>query len=99
MMLAGVDVRDLAEQYGTPLMVIDEADFRSRCQDFADAFGGAKGVHYAGKAFLCSEIVRWLHDEGSRLDVCTAGELGSRCAPDSRPSGSRCTGRTSPSAS
>ena len=45
-------------------MVIDEADFRSRCQDFADAFGGAKGVHYAGKAFLCTEIVRWLHDEG-----------------------------------
>ena len=28
-------------EYGTPLMVIDEADFRSRCQDFADAFGQA----------------------------------------------------------
>jgi diaminopimelate decarboxylase len=73
--LAGADVRDLAEQYGTPLMVIDEADFRSRCQDFADAFGGAKGVHYAGKAFLCTEIVRWLHEEGLALDVCTSGEL------------------------
>ncbi len=43
MSLAGADVRDLAEQYGTPLMVIDEADFRSRCQDFADAFGGCQG--------------------------------------------------------
>jgi diaminopimelate decarboxylase len=73
--LAGADVRDLALTYGTPLMVIDEADFRSRCQDFADAFGGAKGVHYAGKAFLCTEIVHWLHDEGLALDVCTAGEL------------------------
>src|SRR4029077_8177166 len=37
---------------------------------------GAKGVHYAGKAFLCTEIVRWLHEEGLSLDVCTAGELG-----------------------
>jgi diaminopimelate decarboxylase len=73
--LAGADVTDLAIRYGTPLMVIDEADFRSRCQDFANAFGGSKGVHYAGKAFLCTEIVRWLHDEGLSLDVCTAGEL------------------------
>ena len=74
--LAGADVRELAITYGTPLMVVDEDDFRSRCQDFADAFGGAKGVHYAGKAFLCTEIVRWLHEEGLGLDVCTAGELG-----------------------
>jgi diaminopimelate decarboxylase len=73
--LAGVDARDLTRAYGTPLMVIDEADFRSRCQDFADAFGGAAGVHYAGKAFLCSEIVRWLAEEGLSLDVCTSGEL------------------------
>ncbi len=73
--LAGVDVRDLTGTHGTPLMVIDEADFRGRCQDFADAFGGASSVHYAGKAFLCSEIVRWLADEGLSLDVCTSGEL------------------------
>ncbi len=73
--LAGVDVRDLAAAHGTPLMVIDEADFRGRCQDFADAFGGVGSVHYAGKAFLCSEVVRWLDDEGLSLDVCTSGEL------------------------
>jgi len=73
--LAGVDVRDLADSFGTPLMLIDEADFRSRCRDFAAAFGRASAVHYAGKAFLCSEVVRWLDDEGLALDVCTAGEL------------------------
>ena len=75
MLLAGVDVRDLAGAHQTPLMVVDEADFRSRCQDFADAFGTAGAVHYAGKAFLCGEIVRWLDDEGMSLDVCTGGEL------------------------
>jgi diaminopimelate decarboxylase len=52
-----------------------EDDFRSRCQDMAAAFGGGKNVHYAAKAFLCSEIARWIDEEGLSLDVCTGGEL------------------------
>ena len=75
MTLAGNDVRDLAARYGTPLLAMDEADFRSRCQDFADAFGAADDVHYAAKAFLSSHICRWLADEGLALDVCSGGEL------------------------
>lgn len=71
----GVDARDLADRYGTPLMLMDEGDFRSRCRDFAGAFGAAGSVHYAGKAFLSSGVLRWLADEGLGLDVCTAGEL------------------------
>ncbi|MGH3620535.1 MAG: diaminopimelate decarboxylase, partial [Sciscionella sp.] len=50
--LAGVDVRELAETYGTPLFVIDEADFRSRCREYMKAFTDPALVHYAGKAFL-----------------------------------------------
>ncbi|MTD13633.1 diaminopimelate decarboxylase [Nakamurella sp. YIM 132087] len=73
--LAGTDVRDLAAEFGTPMMVMDELDFRSRCQDFADAFGSAGQVHYAGKAFLSGRVVDWLADEGMALDVCTGGEL------------------------
>lgn len=71
----GVDVRDLAETYGTPLMVMDEADFRSRCRDFAAAFGDPTAVHYAGKAFMSATLLRWLAEEGLGLDVCTGGEL------------------------
>jgi len=73
--LAGVDVRELAAQYGTPLFVLDEDDFRSRCQEMAAAFGGAANVHYAAKAFLCGEIARWVSEEGLSLDVCSGGEL------------------------
>ena len=73
--IAGKDVIALAAEYGTPVMVIDEADFRSRCQDFADAFGKASDVHYAAKAFLTGETARWLADEGLGLDVCSGGEL------------------------
>jgi len=73
-MLAGVDVRDLAERYGTPLFVMDEDDFRSRAAEFAAAFG-ADAVHYAAKAFLCTEVARWVGQEGLSLDVCSGGEL------------------------
>lgn len=73
--IAGVAVTDLAQQYGTPLFVIDEDDFRSRCREIAEAFGGGDNVHYAAKAFLCSEIARWIDQEGLGLDVATGGEL------------------------
>ncbi|MEV6602862.1 diaminopimelate decarboxylase [Kutzneria sp. NPDC051319] len=73
--LAGVDVRDLAEQYGTPLFVVDENDFRTRCRTYADAFGDPTAVHYASKAFLSVEIARWVAQEGLGLDVCSGGEL------------------------
>ncbi|MBG0813053.1 diaminopimelate decarboxylase [Planomonospora sp. ID82291] len=72
--IGGVDVRDLAEQYGTPLYVVDEEDFRSRCRDYRSAFEGGE-VHYAAKAFLCREAARWIMQEGLGLDVCSAGEL------------------------
>ncbi|WP_438387563.1 diaminopimelate decarboxylase [Actinopolyspora saharensis] len=73
--LAGNDVRELAERHGTPLFVLDEDDFRSRCRDYVAAFGDPSAVHYAAKAFLCTEIARWIDQEGLSLDVCTGGEL------------------------
>ncbi|GAA3534197.1 diaminopimelate decarboxylase [Mycolicibacterium helvum] len=73
--IAGVTVTDLAAECGTPLFVIDEDDFRGRCREIAAAFGGGHNVHYAGKAFLCSEIARWVDQEGLSLDVATGGEL------------------------
>ena len=72
--IGGVDVRELAEKFGTPAYVCDEADFRSRCRDFATAFGGAD-VHYAAKAFCAVQVLRWVAEEGLGLDVCTGGEL------------------------
>lgn len=73
--VAGVAVTRLAEQYGTPLFVIDEDDFRGRCRSMAAAFGGGDNVHYAAKAFLCTEIARWVAEEGLSLDVASGGEL------------------------
>lgn len=73
--IAGVDVRELARTYGTPLFVIDEADFKFRCAEYAAAFEDPSLVHYAGKAFLCTEVARWVAGQGLSLDVCSGGEL------------------------
>jgi diaminopimelate decarboxylase len=80
--VGGVDVRDLAAEHGTPAYVLDETDFRARAVEFRDAFrdafaglcGGAD-VYYAGKAFLCTEVARWIAADGLNLDVCSGGEL------------------------
>ena len=32
-------------------------------------------VFYAGKAFLCTTVARWIDEEGLNLDVCSGGEL------------------------
>jgi diaminopimelate decarboxylase len=72
--VAGVEVTELAREFGTPAYVVDEDDFRQRCRDFRDGFAGWD-VYYAAKAFLCAAVVGWVREEGLRLDVCTGGEL------------------------
>ena len=80
--IAGVSVTALAKEFGTPLFVVSEADFRARARDFKDSFDaafadlcGGVDVYYAGKAFLCTEVARWVASEGLRLDTCSGGEL------------------------
>ncbi|KAA9162041.1 diaminopimelate decarboxylase [Amycolatopsis acidicola] len=73
--IAGVDVRELAATYGTPLFVVDEADFKSRCAEYAEAFDDPALVHYAAKAFLSTEIARWVAGQGLSMDVASGGEL------------------------
>lgn len=71
--IGGVALDDLAEACGTALYVVDEADFRHRARRWRES--GADRVHYASKAFLCAEMVRWVDSEGLHLDVCSGGEL------------------------
>jgi diaminopimelate decarboxylase len=73
--IGGMDVRDLAAEFGTPLFACDEADFRQRCGEFREAFGEGAAVFYAAKAFCCRGVLRWVSEEGLGVDVCTGGEL------------------------
>ncbi len=72
--VGGVRLTDLVQQHGSPAYVLDEADFRARARAFRDGFAGCD-VYYAGKAFLCTTVARWIAEEGLSLDVCSGGEL------------------------
>ncbi|MGF7237358.1 MAG: diaminopimelate decarboxylase, partial [Frankia sp.] len=74
MTVGGVRLDALATEFGTPVFVLDEADFRGRARAWREAFGDGE-VFYAGKAFLCRTVARWVAEEGLSLDVCTGGEL------------------------
>ena len=73
--IGGLDVRDLAAEFGTPLFVCDEDDFRLRCRSYREAFGAQAGVFYAAKAFCSRGVLRWVCEEGLGVNVCTGGEL------------------------
>ncbi|HEU5454373.1 MAG TPA: diaminopimelate decarboxylase, partial [Nocardioides sp.] len=72
--VGGLSVADLVAEVNTPAYVLDEADFRARAGAFRDAFS-AYDVFYAGKAFLCTAVAKWVQEEGLCLDVCSNGEL------------------------
>ena len=76
----GLNARALATEFGTPTFFIDEDHFRARAAAWAHSlhtnFGASAGnVYYAAKAFICTDIARWIKEEGIGIDVCTGGEL------------------------
>jgi len=71
--VGGIDVLELAQEFGTPLFVYDEDHLRQACREAVDAWG--EGVAYATKAFLCRAMARLAHEEGMHLDVASGGEL------------------------
>ena len=74
-----VPLTDIADEFGTPTYVIDEADFRGRARRYRAALGNAE-VLYAAKSLLTIAIARWAHEEGLGVDVCSAGELATAMA-------------------
>ena len=72
--VGGRAVPDVVADVNTPAFLLDEDDFRTRARAFRDAFA-SYDVYYAGKAFLCTTVARWVAEEGLYLDVCTGGEL------------------------
>ena len=83
--IAGVPLPEIAADYGTPVVVVDEDDFRSRCRDMATAFLAPENVHYASKAFLTRHVARWVDEEGLALDVASENELRIALAADFPP--------------
>jgi diaminopimelate decarboxylase len=71
--IAGVDVAELAGEFGTPLYVYDEDELRARCAEYRTAFGDG-AVSYASKAFLCTAMAELVDEAGLQLEVASGGE-------------------------
>jgi diaminopimelate decarboxylase len=76
--LAGCDVVELAEEFGTPAYIYAEDDMRRRAREYVRAFEqrtGAFEVIYASKAFPATAANRLMREEGLSIDVASGGEL------------------------
>jgi diaminopimelate decarboxylase len=69
-----IALTEVADEFGTPTYVIDEADFRHRIRRYRTALSGARLV-YAAKALLTTAVARWVAEEGAGLGVFSGGEF------------------------
>lgn len=78
MKFAGHDVTDLADRYGTPLYLMDEARIRENCRRYTDCLDimpEGSMILYAGKACCFKDMYRIITEEGMGADVVSSGEL------------------------
>ena len=77
--IASQDLASLAEQYGTPLYLYDQASLEAALREYRLSlkryYPGEAGITYAGKAFLCTAMAQWVKGQGLILDCTGAGEL------------------------
>ena len=78
LVLGGIRATDLADEYGTPVYVLDEDTLRARCRSFIDEFRKlypATNVSYACKAYINPALAKMFQEEGMGFDVVSGGEL------------------------
>ena len=79
LIVGGCQLSELAECYGTPLYVLDEATLRVACQSYRGAlqrhYPGPSLPIYASKANSSLMMSSLVASEGFGLDVVSAGEL------------------------
>jgi diaminopimelate decarboxylase len=81
--IGGISVKKIAEEFATPVFIMDEADLKQRAVDFLENFSTHHDealekpteVYYAAKAFLSTYVAKTLFELGLKIDVCTEGEL------------------------
>ncbi|MCR5349568.1 MAG: diaminopimelate decarboxylase [Acholeplasmatales bacterium] len=78
MKISGVDVKDLKEQYGTPLYIYDENHLIKNMEGYLKYFKSDKfetEVLFASKALNIKEIIRLCKKEGMSLDCVSKAEI------------------------
>ena len=76
---AGADTVLLAEKYGTPVFLLDDARVRARIREYKEAmktnFGESSIPLFASKSLSFKEIYRIMAEEGIGTDIVSSGEL------------------------
>ena len=77
MMIGGKSAVEIAEEFGTPVYVIDEARVRENYRNIYGAFSRFMDtkIHYACKANTNLALLRILEQEGSGIDAVSIGEV------------------------
>ncbi|MCY4114160.1 MAG: diaminopimelate decarboxylase [Chloroflexi bacterium] len=78
LVLGGASCEELAEEFGTPLYIYDEATLRAACRGYiralADSYPNAL-VLYAGKAYVDPTLLQVAASEGLGMDAVSSGEV------------------------
>jgi len=78
LVVGGCRLDDVAEQFGTPAIVVSEDALRGRARDYLAAFRSRWprcDVAFASKSFPCTAVQRVMVEEGLHLDVAGGGEI------------------------
>ncbi|MBR1425752.1 diaminopimelate decarboxylase [bacterium] len=75
--IGGCDLVKLANEFSTPLYVLDEATLRGICNDYKEAFSAYPKTHimYASKALCTKAVAKIVSDEGLGFDTVSGGEI------------------------
>ena len=74
----GLDVRDIVEEFSSPLYIYDESTIREMCREFVGNFRRFypnTDIEYSTKAMSNPAILKIIEREGLHIDVVTGGEL------------------------
>jgi diaminopimelate decarboxylase len=78
LVVGGCRLRELADEFGTPAYVVDEAALRARAREYRDELAARwpdSLAIFASKASPCTAVLRAVAEEGLGCDVAGAGEL------------------------
>ena len=78
LLLGGCRASDLANEHGTPVLVVDEEALRERAREYVDELASRwahSRVVFASKAFPCTAVQKVMVEEGIGLDVAGGGEI------------------------
>jgi diaminopimelate decarboxylase len=88
LVVGGCRLDDLAEQFGTPAIIVAEDALHQRARDYLRAFRDRWprcDVAFASKSFPCTAVQRVMSEEGLHIDVAGGGEILTALAAGADP--------------